>query len=501
MAAAVNGRPVDEVDGWVLGTLLPGFAGTELPDWVRAALDAGLPGVALYGHNIADDASLPRLAQQVRAGWPDALVAVDEEGGDVTRLEYRRGSSYPGNLALGTVDDETATYAVGRAMAADLRSAGVTVDLAPSVDVNSAPDNPVIGVRSFGARAELVGRHGAAMVRGLQDGGVASVAKHFPGHGATTTDSHLTAPVVDADLEVLRARELPPFEAVVRAGVLGIMTGHVVLPAVDRRPATLSRRLLDLLREELGFAGAIVTDALDMAAVRDRYGIPGAAGRALAAGADLLLLGARDQEQSFVDTRRSLREAVLDGRVDPQRAADAAARTRRLRQATAALVAADPVRDRAGWHAARAAVSTGGRPLDADELRAGLVVVELRGTTNEAVGDAGWSLAGPVAALGVEVEQVTVHDGRPSPVEVLAGAAGRQVVVAVRDACRSPWQRAWTTGLLQASRDAVLVGLGMPDDAALARSAAGPEARWAMGLSASRVSAEAVADALVRGSS
>ena len=493
---------MDEVDEWVLGTLLPGFPGTELPDWVRRALDAGLPGVVLYGHNITDDTSLPRLAAQVRAGWPDALVAVDEEGGDVTRLEYRRGSSYPGNLALGSVDDETATYAVGRAMAADLRAAGVTVDLAPSVDVNSAPDNPVIGVRSFGASPELVGRHGAALVRGLQDGGVASVAKHFPGHGATTTDSHLTAPVVDADLEVLRARELPPFEAVVRAGVLGVMTGHVVLPAVDRRPATLSRRLLlDLLRGELGFSGAIVTDALDMAAVRDRYGIPGAAGRALAAGADLLLLGARDQQSSFVETRRSLRAAVLDGRVGPQRAADAAARTRRLRQSTAALVPAAPVGERVGWHAALAAVRTGGRPLDAGELEAGLVVVELRGTTNEAVGDAGWSLAGPLAALGIEVERVEVHDGRPPPVEVLAGAAGRQVVVAVRDAGRTPWQRAWTSGLLRADPDAVLVGLGMPDDVALARAAAGPGARWAMGLSASRVSAEAVADALVRGSS
>ena len=490
---------MDEVDRWVLGTLLPGFAGTELPDWVRAALDAGLPGVVLYGHNITDDASLPRLAAQVRAGWPDALVAVDEEGGDVTRLDYRCGSSYPGNLALGTVDDETATYAVGRAMAADLRAAGVSVDLAPSVDVNSAADNPVIGVRSFGASAELVGRHGAAMVRGLQDGGVASVAKHFPGHGATTTDSHLTAPVVDADLEVLRARELLPFEAVVRAGVLGIMTGHVVLPAVDRLPATLSRRLLlDLLRGELGFSGAIVTDALDMAAVRDPYGVPGAAARALAAGADLLLLGTVDPERTFVDTGRVLREAVLDGRVDPERAADAAARTRRFREATAALTPGAPVGDRVGWQAARAAVRTGGRPLDAGELAAGLVVVELRATTNEAVGDAGWTLAGPLAALGVEVERVVVHDGGPPPVEVLAAAAGRQVVVAVRDAGRTPWQRAWTTGLLRAEPDAVLVGLGMPDDASLARAAAGPGARWAMGLSASRVSAEAVAEALVR---
>ncbi|WP_324275572.1 glycoside hydrolase family 3 protein [Blastococcus brunescens] len=204
-------------------------------------------------------------------------MALDEEGGDVTRLEYLTGSSYPGNLALGVVDDPAVTEAVAAAIGADLRRAGVTVDFAPSVDVNSDSRNPVIGVRSFGPDPDAVARHGVAYVRGLQSAGVAATAKHFPGHGATTVDSHLGLPTIDADAATFRRRELPPFAAAVRAGVDLVMTSHVVFSALDARPATLSRRLLvDLLRTELGFAGVVVTDALDMAGVRAAHGVAGA---------------------------------------------------------------------------------------------------------------------------------------------------------------------------------------------------------------------------------
>ena len=151
--------------------------------------------------------------------------------------------------------------------------------------MNSDPDNPVIGVRSFGSDPALVGRHGSAFIRGLQRGGIAAVAKHFPGHGATSTDSHHALPVVDVDVRTIRERDLLPFLAAIEAGVLGVMTGHLLMPAFDDLPATLSHRLLTgLLRDELGFDGVIITDALDMAGVRDQHGIAGAAVLALEGG-------------------------------------------------------------------------------------------------------------------------------------------------------------------------------------------------------------------------
>src|SRR3954454_12128496 len=165
---------MSETDRLVNGCLMPGFAGPVVPEWVRRALDNGLSGICVYGENLPrpDDAEMAAdrvrdLTAAVRAVRPDALTALDEEGGDVTRLDYRTGSRYPGNLALGTVDDEALTTAVAAAIGRDLRRAGVTVDFAPSVDVNSDIRNPVIGVRSFGADPDLVARHGTAFVRGL----------------------------------------------------------------------------------------------------------------------------------------------------------------------------------------------------------------------------------------------------------------------------------------------------------------------------------------------
>ncbi len=488
---------MNDLDRLATACLLPGFPGDRLPDWVRAALDAGLPGVALYGANATSEESLPALAAQVRAGWPHALVAVDEEGGDVTRLEYRRGSGYPGHQALGAVDDEALTRDVFRALAADLRAAGITVDLAPCVDVASDPRNPVIGARSFGADPALVARHGAAAVRGLQDGGVAAVVKHFPGHGATTEDSHVAAPVVDADEATVRARDLPPFAAAVRAGALAVMTGHVVLRALDPEPATLSRRLLvDLLRGELGFTGAVVTDALDMAAVRARHGVAGAAARALGAGADLLLLGAEDGATTHPAARTALVGAVRDGAVPEERLADAAARVAQLQRAVAALPPPGPVDRGVGLRAARVAVRTRGAvPLNRAELAGGVVVAEVRGEVNLAVGAAPWSVADAVARLGVRVEAVTVTGTRPWTADELPGDGA--LVVAVRDAHRSPWQRRTVEAVLRARPDAVLVGLGTPADTALAEAVAGPAARWVLAHSAAAVSVRAAAEALV----
>src|SRR5690348_13448043 len=310
---------MSEIDRLVNACLLPGFAGGDVPpEWVHDALQDGLAGVTIYGTNLVADGAIGRIATSLRETAPDALVAIDEEGGDVTRLDYLRGSAYPGNLALGVVDDVDLTYQVASAIAADLAAAGVNYNLAPSVDVNSDPKNPVIGVRSFGADPERVAAHGAAYIKGMQDAGIATSAKHFPGHGATNADSHHDLPVIDSDLETFRQRELPPFLAAIEAGTKSIMTAHIVFKALDdEKPGTLSRRILHgLLREELGYEGVLITDALDMRAVAGQYGIAGSAIRAFIAGADLLLLGSEDGEEYCADIRSGIAQAIREGALD-----------------------------------------------------------------------------------------------------------------------------------------------------------------------------------------
>src|SRR3954453_1294456 len=190
-----------------LTVLQPGFTGTTAPDWLLCRLREGLASVGLFGHNTASPEQLTALTAQLRAERDDILVAIDEEGGDVTRLEVRTGSSFPGNHALGAVDDVELTREGALELGRRLAACGVNFNWAPSADVNSNPGNPVIGVRSFGATPDLVARHTAAYVTGLQSAGVAACTKHFPGHGDTAIDSHHALPRIDADVSVLHDRE------------------------------------------------------------------------------------------------------------------------------------------------------------------------------------------------------------------------------------------------------------------------------------------------------
>lgn len=274
-----------------LGVVLPGFAGTGLPDWLGRRLDAGLAGVWIFGPNVESTGQVRALTGQIHDRHGRALVASDEEGGTVTRLEHRSGSSWPGHGALGRADDTVLTRAVAAGLGRQAAASGLDLVAAPVADVNSEVSNPVIGVRSFGADPALVARHTTAFVQGLSEGGVLSCAKHFPGHGATTVDSHVDLPRVVAGQDVVRSRDLPPFAAAVAAGVDVLMTAHVVYPAWATTPATLTPALIALARDELGFEGVICTDALDMAAVHDLLGRPGAVVAALAAGVDLICLG------------------------------------------------------------------------------------------------------------------------------------------------------------------------------------------------------------------
>lgn len=312
--------------------LLPGFVGTVLPSWLAARLRGGLAGVCLFGENIVSLAQVRELTDSIREANPRAIIAIDEEGGDVTRLHYAHGSPYPGNAILGRLDDTALTGRVARHVGEMLRSVGVNLTLAPVVDVNSNPDNPVIGVRSFGPDAGLVARHTSAWVAGLESTGVASSPKHFPGHGDTSEDSHLSMPVVPKTLAELRDTELVPFRAAIGAGASTIMTSHILLPQLDpSAPATLSRHVLnDLLRGELGYTGVIVSDALDMRGASGDIGIPLAAVHALAAGCDLLCIGTRNTDEQLSDIEATIGAALADGALSETQLQDAAARVAAL---------------------------------------------------------------------------------------------------------------------------------------------------------------------------
>ncbi len=244
----------------------------------------------------------------------------------MTRLEVATGSSYPGNAALGAVDDIGLTERVAASIGADLAEVGVNLNLAPVADVNTNPLNPVIGIRSFGADDELVARHVAASVRGLQGAGVAACAKHFPGHGDTSEDSHHELPVVES----LEDAALAPFRAAIGADVQSIMTAHIVVRSLGETPATMSRAVLhDLLRDELGYDGLVLTDALEMKAISATVGVEEGAVQAIAAGADALCLGHDLFDESVVAVRDALVGAARSGRLPESRLAEAAARVRR----------------------------------------------------------------------------------------------------------------------------------------------------------------------------
>ena len=233
------------------------------------ALENGLAGVTLFGPNVAGPEQLSALTAALRAAAPEPVIAIDEEGGDVTRLAHLTGSPYPGNAALGAVDDAPLTPAVYRALGADLAAVGINVDLAPSVDVNTAAGNPVIGTRAFGDRTDLVSLARGRRGHGLQSAGVAACAKHFPGHGSTRDDTHHVLASVEGGLARVRERDLPPFAAAIAAGVAAVMPGHLrVAGLTGGLPATQSAAALGgLLRGELGFTGVIISDGLEMRAV------------------------------------------------------------------------------------------------------------------------------------------------------------------------------------------------------------------------------------------
>jgi beta-N-acetylhexosaminidase len=400
--------------------LFPGFYGETVPDWLKALLGQGLGGVVLFSRNISSPEQVSELTSALRAEQPELLIATDEEGGDVTRLETAGGSSFPGNLALGAVDDPALTRRVGAAIGGELAAVGIDLDLAPVADVLVDPASAIVGVRSFGSDPRVVARQVAAFVEGLQSVGIAACAKHFPGHGETVADSHTELPSSDAALELLQERALPPFAAAVDAGARAVMTAHIHFAAFGDDPATWNAAVVELLRTELGFDGVVMTDALEMQGAGGPEGVQRSAVRALTAGADALCLGA-DLTPEQVE---GVHAAVVAG-VPEERLAEAAARMREL----AAWTSPRPLQDReAGAEAAWRALYVEGDPAAGDDV----LVIELRPEPTIAAGEAGHGLG---ELLGAET--VRLHEGdRLPPLD-----PDRPLVLVLRDAHRHAWQR------------------------------------------------------------
>ncbi|MFI5797836.1 glycoside hydrolase family 3 N-terminal domain-containing protein [Streptomyces sp. NPDC051677] len=446
--------------------LVAGFRGTTtVPESLKRLVDRGLGGVILFTRNVRDADQVRRLTGTLRALRPDLLIAIDNEGGGIGHLVAAGAPEVPGSWALGAADDPALTAACADALAGHLLSLGITASYAPVADVQSRPENPIVRTRAFGADPELVARHLRAWIAATEARGVASCAKHFPGHGGTVTDSHHELAVDPRPYDRL---DLAPFRAAVEAGVPMLMSAHVVFPALDPdRPATLSPRILsELLRGELGFDGVLVSDALEMKAIADRYGEAAGARLALAAGADQVIVAVPD-----LDVTLACRDAVLDalrsGELAPERVTEAAERVRRL-----ALRYAAPYRPgeaaawdaEAGLTAARRAVRGAGplpRPVP------GAHVVDLFPPPHPALHWGGedlltqWRLLDPTAtgtAVAGEPEDAgTVVE------EVLRAAEGRPLVVAVCDAGLHPWQGRLRNALLAARSDALLVSTGLPE--------------------------------------
>ena len=273
-----------------------GFDGTSLPSDAQALLQQNAGGVILFGRNIEETHQLVSLITEIHSSHITAdfpLISVDQEGGRVQRLKdictWVPTMAEVGDAAH---EDGSIPYRLGALMGRELATLGFHLDFTPVMDVNSNPDNPVIGERSFSHDPMWVAQCGAELIKGMQGAGVSACAKHFPGHGDTALDSHYALPVLHHTIDRLQKIEWPPFEAAIHAGVATIMTAHVLFPALDKdRPATLSSRILkEILIQKMKFQGLIFSDDLEMKALADHHSLEDMVYNGLCAGVDIFLI-------------------------------------------------------------------------------------------------------------------------------------------------------------------------------------------------------------------
>jgi beta-N-acetylhexosaminidase len=315
--------------------LIAGFDGHDLPVELKSlAREFGLGGVILFARNVGEPEQVASLAYETARLDRElpVWISVDQEGGRVARLKAPF-TEWPAMATLGRSGDVRLAERFARALASELRAVGITLDYAPVLDIHTNRDNPVIGDRALSEKAEDVAALGAAIVRALQNEGIAACGKHFPGHGDTHTDSHLELPIVEHPIDRLRSVEFVPFRAAIEAGVATMMTAHVFMPALDeQRPATLSRRIVtELLRQELHFDGVILSDDLEMKAIASAYAVPAAAVQAIGAGCDGMLICSSDYGAQMA-ALEELIHAVERDELAASRVEDALARQQRAKE-------------------------------------------------------------------------------------------------------------------------------------------------------------------------
>ena len=314
---------------------IAGFPGHEIPSDLRAlAREFDLGGIILFARNVAAPdqvAEVSREAQSLAQELP-LWVSVDQEGGRVARLKAPF-TIWPPMQTLGRSGDTQLAVRFARALAAELKAVGISLDYTPVLDVYTNPKNSVIGDRALAERAEDVASLGRAIITTLQSEGIAACGKHFPGHGDTSADSHHELPLVEHPPDRLRAVELVPFREAIAAGVAAVMTAHVLVPSLDEeRPATLSPRIVTgLLKQELGFEGLVLTDDIEMRAISARYGVPEATVAAISAGVDAVLMCGTSQEVQVAALEAVIR-AVEQGTLPLKRVEDALERHRRVKE-------------------------------------------------------------------------------------------------------------------------------------------------------------------------
>lgn len=301
--------------------IMTGYSTPELsPDIIRLIEEYKVGNIILFSHNIQSidqiGKSTRKLHQRIEAstGHP-AIISIDQEGGVVTRLP-KEASNIPGAMLIGATKNKEYAKEAGRITGKELRALGINMNLAPVLDVNSNPDNPVIGVRSYSSNPCMVKDFGISMMKGLMESGVMATVKHFPGHGDTKVDSHLELPVVEKSLEELMECELIPFQSAILQGAPCLMTSHILFPKLEKekKPATMSKAILtNLLRDKLGFKGLIVTDCLEMSAIKSYYGTAYGAVEAVKAGAQILCIS--HTAELVIETIEEIEAAVEAGEI------------------------------------------------------------------------------------------------------------------------------------------------------------------------------------------
>ncbi len=454
------------------------------PDMRQMIEQTHIGGVILYAENVQSPAQVAQLTADLQAaakqsGQPGLFICIDQEGGPVARLKATEGfTEFPSMMAVAAAGKLDNARQVARAMAMEMQAVGINMDLAPVLDVNNNPDNPIIGIRSFGSDPKRVAEFGVAFIEAMQAAGVLAVGKHFPGHGDTGLDSHIALPTVPHDRARLDSVELVPFKAAMKADVAGIMSAHITFPAIDPTPglpATLSPKVLTgLLRDELKYDGILMTDSLVMGALKESgYPAPEAAVAALKAGADILLF-----HGDYAQHRQAhalIVNQVKSGQI-PQARLDEAVRRVLAAKERFGILTNDQPSSRA---------FEGKRPV----TNAGLVgTAELRALSRQIAVESITLLrdnarllplladANPVVietaktiGLGKALDETTVQvSQQPTPAEISMSIGlanrGRIAIVATTDVHRNPQQAELVNALLKAEARVIVVAVRGPYD-------------------------------------